>query len=285
MELQEPNTISGYRNYAARFTVDRAAQKRHLARNVLITNCFPCLSTDKTTIRTLIRDFLRSVSMPLTLNLAVLTIGVVKECLDMRHYNETLHKLYTIVEITVACLQIVMHTVYIATLYKESIKKPRQFILSQDQSHTATATWLKVYIVFAIVLVLLMASAYFLLNTLHHGWTILSNNACLLIMTAISTIHQRRLVHQSSRIREDELKVALCETFLLLDEMRDNPEVFIRVEQMKSSLAASSLFTVPDYIHQSDNRHGGLLQSQSEASNVENHRNGCPKLAAVVITS
>lgn len=256
----------GDEKYATQFTVDRAAQKRRLARHVFIANCFPCIVAEKTTVLTLLRDFLRSVAMPVTLHLLVLSLGVVKECLNMRQRNAYLHKVYTIMETCVACVEVIMQVAFITTLYAETRKINMHSISTStvtasdsgasSRFQKGVATWVKVYVVFASLLVVFMATSYFVfLYTVHHGWTVLSNNACLIVITASTIIHQRRLTRQSMQLREDEHKLALCEAFHLLDESHmGRKDVYVRADVFKGELASSPLFTVPDYIHLSEDR-------------------------------
>ena len=271
MELQQqrnPTAGSMEDTYKTRYRINRILQKRHLARDVLIVNCFPCVTAQRTTPRSLLTDSLRSVAMHVGLSTVVLSIGVCKEAFDLRQDDSTLllHRACTFVETFVAVLQVIVQAVFVTTLYVANRKHLQNYVISEaDDSLKDVSsgpkpmdTWVKVYIGFTTGLVVFMLTSHFFFQyVLHQGWTLLSNNFCLIVMTATSVIHQRRVIRQAALLREDEQKMAAHEALLLLDEAKAarhqkiNP-ILAREEHLRNDVAASALFAIPDYVTLTD---------------------------------
>ena len=116
--------------------------------------------------------------------------------------------------------------------------------------------WLRTVSILGACLVLLSITCFILFYAfLHLGWTVLSNNVCLLLISVSTALFQDRLVLVMGRIREDQHKAVIYESLLLLKECSAasaNPtkhkEYFQKASDFSLAVAETELFTKPDHI-------------------------------------
>ena len=277
------HVVADSATYRTKHTIDRRAQARYIGRRSLLSHCLPCCFQEGRChksayqLGTCVRDWLQSVALPVIISIVVLSLGVTKEALDLRQSNPDLHKACTIIETCSACLHVIMQSVYIATCQSQSRRINLQLISKSTKlTKDRFEPWIKTYLVFAITILVLIISCYFLfLHILHHGWTVLSNNLCLILMTTTTTIYSRRINYQISLLKEDELLLALLEALHLLEESRGANalgSVFVAVEEFKQALQRSDLFKVPRYIQlrrKGSNFHNNVVhQADLETGNI-----------------
>ena len=80
--------------------------------------------------------------------------------------------------------------------------------------------WLYLYVASSIVLAIICISCFFIfLYYVHLGWTVLSNQFCLISIMVFSSLYVTRVTLAVFRVREDQHKAVLCEAVLMLREL------------------------------------------------------------------
>ena len=88
----------------------------------------------------------------------------------------------------------------------------------------------------------------------HLGWTILTNNFCIIVMTALSGILTARIDAELEGIKQDQHKAIICETVMLLSESanavdgEERQKLNEKIERFCKSLRDTVMFERPDYI-------------------------------------
>ena len=252
--------------YHTRFRINRKAQRHHLSRAVFKESCTPCLvseekSEDERSCGRLAWQLISSEAVIFTLHIIVLSLGVAKEALDLRVVAEDVHLAHSLVETFITCLVIVIRVCGVRQLYMTIKQHVIQVEYVSDPHSTQIhgrkmVLWLRVIYALGGFLILLSVACFILFYFLVHlGWTILSNNFCLLLITVTTNLFQDRLSLVMSKIREDQHKAVIYETILLLKESYaaaadpiKHKEYFQKAQDFTLAVAETELFTKPDHI-------------------------------------
>ena len=207
----------------------------------------------------------RSQAFLLMLHLAVVVLGVLKECLNLRTVSEEAHFWHSVVETFIAILIIIIRHVSAWHAFKQ-LKIQRNKVeyvdpkLGVKTRSTALKRLLKCYTTFAIFLILLVIVCFILFYSLAHlGWTILSNNFALIMIMASDALLRGRMTAEGSLMREDHSKAVTYEMSLLLNEAVNVPEglarerINRRVRKFQEAFKETTMFNQPEYINVPDN--------------------------------
>ena len=178
----------------------------------------------------------------------------------MRKEAEDIHFIHSTLETLVTGLILIIRTVAIWSSFKE-LKHERKEIEHDDGDldyNQRNEPLLKVvYAVTAlgIFLLIFIIVCFFLFYYLVHlGWTILSNNFAVILITVTTGLVRERMSGEISMITEDHHKAVIYETVLLLTETAStlNPEdrdkVLRKVERFCKALRDTDRFAQPSYI-------------------------------------
>ena len=98
-------------------------------------------------------------------------------------------------------------------------------------------------------------TAYFLFYFLAHlGWTILSNNSCIILISLVAGLIDSRIKSEIDYIKGDQHKAVIYEAVLLLTECawansaEEKKRIFGKIDRFCKALRDTDMFQKPDYI-------------------------------------
>ena len=249
-----------YTVYNTRYYVNRKEQRRHASRDVLLDEWSPCCKYDnQSAVVKALWSVLRSESFLFLMHTLVLSIGVSKECADLRRRYPDVHFYQSVLETTITCLHISIRLAIVWTEFR-AVKKPLIEVEHVDEEASVRGKhlnrYLLVYLVFGAAAVLSSWLAFGALHGgAHLGWTVLTNNLFIMANDAAASLLKTRLTTLYFRVREDDHKVALLETLLLLRESfllrgdEERQDYLNRVERFLTAFKNTPYFAQPDHIH------------------------------------
>ena len=213
--------------YTTHYVINRKAQREELCSDVLREAFYPCtMEENKGSCKKASWSIISSEAFMLSLHITVLILGVAKEALDLRTVDEDLHLIHSLLETIVTLLTIAIRIAVVRYIFKnlsdtvtpmEHVEDP-----SSDIRGEALRKWLYRFYFLGIFLIIVCVTCFLCFYFLVHlGWTLLSNNFCLVCITVFSGIMVEGLELITSRIREDQHKAVIHETVLLLQEAYD----------------------------------------------------------------
>jgi len=248
-------------SYLTRFRIQRSLQREEIAAEVCEESCMPCcLAENRRTWKRFLWICLTCEPFLLTLHMTALILGVLKEALNLRTVDEDLHMIHSIIETFVACLVVVTRIAAVWGSYRTCKRDQRDIEYSErDSLHDDFSSMRRVVVlftVFAVFLILFAVAAFLVFYFFAHlGWTILSNNFVLIMVTVTSNLVSERLDSEIAKDKEDQHKAVIYETMLLLTEMawartREQKEhIYRKVERFCRALRDTEAFSQPHYIN------------------------------------
>lgn len=246
--------------YATRIHItSRAIQRDRVSMEVFHDAFIPCCAPEyRMSWRGRIWGFIRSEIFLLVLHLTVVTLGLVKVFIHDPIEDADLHLLHSVMETFLTCVHLIIRAFHGKDLFhvvKELRLRAEVVLVEGDTRSAAIKFWIFFQISMSFVLctfaIVTFVICYLYTNL---GWIVFSNNAVMLIATCVSTATFSRLKLMTCRIKEDQLKIALHESALLLTEMYcaqepdQRKQVRHRVEQFSKALKESPPFHLPEYI-------------------------------------
>ncbi|KAK2161407.1 hypothetical protein LSH36_117g04005 [Paralvinella palmiformis] len=249
-----------YSMYNTRYYVNRKEQRQHASRTYLLDECLPCYKYEnQSAVARALWSVLRSESFLFLMQTLVLSIGVSKECLDLRHRYPGVHFYQTVLETAITCLHICIRLMVVWMEF-HAIKKPLAEVGYVEADSSVRGKYLYKYLLGYVVLgisTVLISWILFAIfhGTTHLGWTLLTNNLFIVANTATASLMKTRLALLYFEVREDDHKVALFETVLLLRESfllrgdEERQDYLNRVERFLTAFKNTPYFIQPEHIH------------------------------------
>ena len=262
--------------YTTRYRIDRDKQRKAVRNTVQLKDCVPCVKKlDKPrSVRRWIWDIIRAEAFLLTLHIAVVALGSVKEALSFDEVAEDLHIAHSVLE-TVVTVIIVSIRMASARHGMDEVQTHRMRMEVWNRSVDPTSEWLtrrvRQFLIFSTILVLLNIAALFTLIFVEDGdlaWTIITNNTVLIIVGGLGDQVIGMLGKEMASMREDQHKAIIYECILLMTEcLRANDtaekkKAFAQAEHFCRALRDTELVQQPDYVtYASESSEMDLLSS------------------------
>lgn len=248
-----------YTVYNTRYYINRKEQRRHGSRDLLLDEWSPCCKYDNQSapLRA-IWSVLRSESFLFFLHALVLSIGVSKECTDLRQRYPEVHFYQSVLETTITCAHICIRLMVVWIEF-HAVKKQLVEVEYVDVEASVRGKhfnkYLLLYVIFAVSAAGTCWIAFGIFHVASHlGWTVLVNNLFILSNNAVVILIKHRLTLMYFRTKEDDHKVALFETVLLLRESfllrgdEERQDYLNRVERFLTAFKNTPYFNQPDHI-------------------------------------
>ena len=202
------------------FRIDHDKQRKDVSSDTRNEACCPCLLPEKrSSWGKLILTLVTCEPFVLTLHITVLVLGVLKEALNLRTVDEDIHLIHSIVETVAACLVVVSRLAGAWSIYHDSKKHRTQTQYGHERTNPRPT---QIFTVLCVTLLLANISAtLFFYFFAHLGWTILSNNFVLLVLTVSYTLATERLNNHLTRDITDQHKAIIREMMLLSQELQN----------------------------------------------------------------
>jgi len=131
----------------------------------------------------------------------------------MRHheYMKDLHLISSVVEISFTVFIIVVHTLNAHIGYvtvHQAIRRLERFDPDEDDHFRSVKIWKWLFVVAGIVHVAVSVGcfvAFYLF--LHLGWTVLSNQLCILSMNTLFALYSSLMISTAAKIKHDQQQV------------------------------------------------------------------------------
>ena len=220
---------------------------------------FPCCDPEYTsTCGGQLWGCLRSELFLFTLQVSALVLGLMKITIHFPEVDRDLHLTHAVLETSFACIFVIIksfiskekfHIIKEERLCNEYLKRPG------DSRSTPIKIW--VFLQFLVGFALCGAAvASFVMCYLYSqmAWIILSNQFIMLFSTFITSLTMARLSHMITRIKEDQHKIIIHESALLLGELywsqteQQRSKAKQHVERFCKGLKLSPSFYRPEYI-------------------------------------
>ena len=147
--------------------------------------------------------------------------------LDLRQDDDTvaLHFANSVVE-TVATLLIIIIQMFGTRMgyvkVRQAVQRLEHFDQNEDPHLRSIKTWMWLSVVGGFVLVVICIFCFFAFDIfVHLGWTMLSNQLCIVISQVIFGLYSARAIAAVSRINRDQHKVSANQLTLLRKKFYD----------------------------------------------------------------
>ncbi len=263
--------------YTTRFHIDHHLQRQELGHEILLESCAPSCVPQKQgrTCRLALYEFVSADAFLLTLHLAAVVLGVlgvVEEAMDMQTYAEHLQMAHNLAEIVVTVLLIVLRIVQAYRRFAELKNNAYELeyispdvVQEEDVRGKGLKRWLKGVTLLGVLLILLAVACFVAFYFLVHlGWTVLSNQFCLVVFLVVANLYSQRVTVVLGRIKQDQHRVVLLESLLLLSEARlaynkqEMAKYFELVEKFERAVKDTEMMKRPEHI---------LLEEEEKARN------------------
>ncbi len=250
--------------YSTRYHIDHDLQRQELGREILLESCAPYCVPRKQgrTFRLALYEFVSADAFLLTLHLAAVVLGVVKEAMDLRTYAEDLEMAHSLAEIVVAVLLIVLRIVQAHRRFAELKNNAYELeyispdeVQEEDVRGRGLKSWLKGVTLLGVLLILLAVACFVAFYFLVHlGWTVLSNQFCLVVFLVVANLFSQRVTVALGRIKQDQHRAVLLESLLLLSEARlayskqEMDKYFSSVEKFERAVKDTEMVKQPEHI-------------------------------------
>ncbi len=248
-------------NYATRYHImKRAAQRHYVSYSVLYEDIAPCCNPDYMPCKDRFWGCIRSEIFLLHLHILIIVFGLLKVFVHTQYDHIELHLIHAVIETTLACSVVIIR----AFLGKEKfheIKETRLKVeyvrVTSDTRSYAVKVWTFMHFAVSFLLCTVIIGSFVVCYLyLNLGWTILTNNLCVVLATFISNVTLTRLDRMIAQITEDQRKILIHESALLLGELywaQSRPpnqcrDTRYKVERFLKGLKDTAVFHKPDYI-------------------------------------
>ena len=139
-----------------------------------------------------------------------------QEALDMRHHDflKQLHFAHTVVETVVAFLITVIQMLNTRMGYvkvRQAVERLEHFDPDKDAHLRSIRTWMWLAVAAGFVLIAVCVGCFVLFYAyVHLGWTVLSNQACIVFSLAIHGLYGSRVMTAIYVINMDQHKVTIA---------------------------------------------------------------------------
>ena len=201
---------------------------------------------------------LRSELFLFTLQVTALVLGLLKILAHVEEDDRDRHLSHAVIETSFACIFVIIRS-FVSKEKFHVIKEVRvrnEFVrMASDSRSILIKVW--VYLQFLIGFTLCgCIVASFVLCYLYDkmGWIVLSNQFVMLFSSFLTYLTMHRLDHMINRIKEDQHKIIIHESALLLGELywaqteHQRTKAKHHVERFCRGLKMSSSFYRPEYI-------------------------------------
>ena len=137
----------------------------------------------------------------------------------MRHseYMKGLHIAHSLVEIFFTLFIIILHMLNAHMGYvivRQAVQRLERFDLDKDKSLRSIKTWMWLLVVAGFVHIVVSVSCFVAFHEfLHLGWTVLSNQTCILTMNALFGLYSSLMMTTTVKIKEDQQQVSINSPF------------------------------------------------------------------------
>ncbi len=250
--------------YSTRYHINHGLQRQELGREIVMESCAPCCVTQKERRKCsmALYEFVSAEAFLLTLHLTAVILGVVKEAMDMRTYAEDLEMAHSLAEIVVTVLLIVLRIVQAYRRFAELKDNAYELeyispdeVQEEDVRGKGLKRWLNGITLLGVLLILLAVACFVAFYFLVHlGWTVLSNQFCLVVFLVVANLYSERVAEALGRIKQDQHRAVLLESLLLLNEARlayskqEMDKYFSAVEKFERAVKDTEMMKQPEHI-------------------------------------
>lgn len=216
--------------YVTRYRIDSYRQSNPLCREAASEMFVPCAGHNDNRPVTCIWHIFKSELMLFVLHMSTLVFGVFKEALDMRHVDdrESFHLAHTVIETIVTLLIIILRMINTRMGYIEvqvTVQRLQHFDPVHEPHLRAVWTWMWLLLAAGLLTFVTCIVCFVVFDQLAHlGWTILSNQACIITMRLLDGFYESRIHAAVKKIKEDQHKVVIHEALMLLKEISTEGE-------------------------------------------------------------
>lgn len=239
--------------YVTRYRIDHELQTTKLCNGVTMEECIPCCprgdEDDEEKPVSCVWYLTGSEMMVFILHVSAIVFGVVKEALDMRHdaSKEELHFAHSMVETAATFAVIVIQMLHTRMGYvkvRQAVERLEHFDPNEDAHLRSIKTWMWLAVAVGFVLISACVGCFLAFYTyVHLGWTVLSNQSCIVISLAVFGLYSSRVMAAVFRINMDQHKVVIWEALMLLKKRcRDTDAEGDDAASSNSSRAAALRF-------------------------------------------
>ena len=249
-----------YNLYNTRYYVNRKEQRHNMTQHVILDDCSPCCKfANQSAVVRAIWSVIRSEAFLLFLQVVVLAIGTTKECFDFRRLPGHLHFYQSVMEIFITSIQMSIRIFFTWFEFRDMKKHIIEVGYAEGDISVRGKSlhrYVMIFIVSGLAMILLNLILFGVFYTQANlGWTLLTNNVFMLMLATGASVLKARLTLIYFKVREDDHKVALLETTLLLREsflLRSDEErrdYLDRVQRFLTAFKNTPYFNPPGHIH------------------------------------
>ena len=211
-------------DYATRYHIARRHQQcEDINHQVVHEELKPLCSSMYYSCKDSLWGFMRSEIFLLHLHVLVLALGVFKIIVHDDIHHRELHLVHAVLETTFACTILIIR----AFIGKDMTQEAKDTRLSLEyvkiegnsRSYSIKLGTIPQCIISFLLCFVIIGSFVLCYIYKNLGWTILSNNISIAISVCMSIVVRERFSRVTCRIKEDQHKIVILESALLLGEM------------------------------------------------------------------
>ena len=128
-----------------------------------------------------------------------------------------LHFVHSIIEISFTLFVIVLHMLNARMAYvniQHAVQRLERFDPNTDRNLRPVRTWMWLLVVVGVIHVVICVAFFLVFNVyLHLGWTVLSNQTCILSMNTLSGLYASLMMTTIVKIKDDQQQVDIASVF------------------------------------------------------------------------
>lgn len=218
--------------YVTQYRIDHGAEMKKLPSTEVFKQCVPCFTCGamgkQERLVGWIWYLLASKLLLFTVHLCTIVFGVVKEAVEMRQH-ESMKQLYLVnsfIEIFFTVFVVVMHMLNARMGYikiRLAVQRLEGFDLNNDKHLRSVKTWMWLLVASGFVHIAVSVGCFIAFHMLLHlGWTVLSNQLCILSMNTLFAVYDSVMTAAVIKIKDDQQQVVMQEGAMLLrDRCKD----------------------------------------------------------------
>ena len=214
-------------DYATRYHIARRHQQcEDINSQVMHEEVLPCCGGPMyLSCKDALWGFMRSEIFLLHLHILVLALGVFKIIVHDDQHHRELHLVHAVLETTFACTILIIRAFIGKDLTQEA--KDARLLLEyvkmepgdSSRSYSVKLGTISQCIISFLLCFIIIGSFVLCYIYQNLGWTILSNNISIAISICMSIVIRERFSRVVNRVREDQHKIVILESALLLGEL------------------------------------------------------------------
>jgi len=128
-----------------------------------------------------------------------------------------LHFVHSIIEISFTLFVIILHMLNARMGYvsiRQAVQRLERFDPDTDRNLRSVKTWMWLLVVVGVLHVVICVAFFLAFNVyLHLGWTVLSNQTCILSMNTLSGLYASLMTTTVVKIKDDQQQVDIAFVF------------------------------------------------------------------------